>query len=177
MHIVSKNVAETLVWKHEYDVKLWRHKHRTPNTNDNQMQLNETLDETFLHAPLDLSTSTVHPWRLSVTTAPRLDKCEGKGSLNYFRIYRKLSKVLCSGRASGCITLTTCSICLLSLTGYFNKSRAPGLVWFLSLGLRNTHLPELAVVTFSDSDYAPVLKFLNPHPALNFYQVWESDPC
>ena len=27
--------------KHEYDVKLWRHKKRTPNTNDHHMPLNE----------------------------------------------------------------------------------------------------------------------------------------
>jgi len=32
MHIVSTNFAKTLVWKHLYDVKLWRHKHRTANT-------------------------------------------------------------------------------------------------------------------------------------------------
>ena len=33
MHIMLKNFAKTLVLKHEYDVKLWRHKQRTPNTN------------------------------------------------------------------------------------------------------------------------------------------------
>jgi len=42
MHIMSTNFAKTLVWKHEYDVKLWRHKQRTPNTNDHHMPLNET---------------------------------------------------------------------------------------------------------------------------------------
>jgi len=26
MLIMSTNFAKTLVWKHEYDVKLWRHK-------------------------------------------------------------------------------------------------------------------------------------------------------
>jgi len=26
MHIVSTNFAKTLVWKHDDDVKLWRHK-------------------------------------------------------------------------------------------------------------------------------------------------------
>jgi len=31
-----------LVWKHEYDLKLWRHKQRTPNTNDHHIPLNET---------------------------------------------------------------------------------------------------------------------------------------
>ena len=28
------NFAKMLVWKHEYDVKLWRHKQLTPNEND-----------------------------------------------------------------------------------------------------------------------------------------------
>ena len=31
---MSTNFAETLVWKHEYDVKMWRHKQLTPNKND-----------------------------------------------------------------------------------------------------------------------------------------------
>jgi len=47
MHIMSTNVAKTLVWKHEYDVKLRRHKHRTPQTNDHYMPLNETPHEIF----------------------------------------------------------------------------------------------------------------------------------
>ena len=38
MPIMSTNVA----WKHEYDVKLWRHKQRTPNANDHHMPLKET---------------------------------------------------------------------------------------------------------------------------------------
>ena len=42
MHVVPTNFAKTLVWKREYDVKLWRHKQRTPNTNDYHMPLNET---------------------------------------------------------------------------------------------------------------------------------------
>ena len=40
MHVMSTNFAKTLVWKHENDVKLWRHKERTPNTNDHHMTLN-----------------------------------------------------------------------------------------------------------------------------------------
>jgi len=36
------NFHKTFVWKHEYDVKLWRHKERTPNTNEDHMPLNET---------------------------------------------------------------------------------------------------------------------------------------
>ena len=42
MHVRSTNFAKTLVWKQDYDVKLWRHKQRTPNTNDYPMSLNET---------------------------------------------------------------------------------------------------------------------------------------
>jgi len=42
MHIMSTNFAKTLVWKHEYDVKLWCHKDRTPQTIDHHMPLNET---------------------------------------------------------------------------------------------------------------------------------------
>ena len=42
-----KNFAKTLVWKNEYDVKLWRHKNRTPQTNDHHMPLNETPMKIF----------------------------------------------------------------------------------------------------------------------------------
>jgi len=42
IHIVSTNLAKTLVWKHGYDVKLWRHKQLIPNTNNHHMPLNET---------------------------------------------------------------------------------------------------------------------------------------
>ena len=42
MRIMSTNFAKTSVWKHAFDVKLWRHKQRTPNTNDHHMPLNET---------------------------------------------------------------------------------------------------------------------------------------
>ena len=42
IHNVSTNFAKTLVWKPECDIKLWRHKHRTPNINDHHMPLNET---------------------------------------------------------------------------------------------------------------------------------------
>ena len=40
---MSTNFAKTLVWKHEYDVNLWHHKQRTPNTNDHHVPLNELL--------------------------------------------------------------------------------------------------------------------------------------
>jgi len=43
----DKNLAKTLVWKHEYGVKLWRHKQRTPNTNDHHMPLNNPLMKIF----------------------------------------------------------------------------------------------------------------------------------
>jgi len=53
MHIMSTNFAKRLVWKHGYDVKLWRQKQRTPNTNDHRMPLNEnTHHENFLRTPL-----------------------------------------------------------------------------------------------------------------------------
>jgi len=35
--------------------------------------------------------------------------------------------------------------------------------------------PEVAGVTFSDSDSVPSPKFLNPDPAI--LQIWESDSC
>jgi len=38
---------------------------------------------------------------------------------------------------------------------------------------RPIYIPEVAGVTFSDSDFAPVLKFLNPDPEI--FQIWESD--
>ena len=47
MHIMSTNFGKTLVWKHEYEVKLCRHKRRTPNTNDQHMPVNETPHEIF----------------------------------------------------------------------------------------------------------------------------------
>jgi len=34
VHIMSTNFAKTLFFKHKYDVRLWRHKQRTPKTND-----------------------------------------------------------------------------------------------------------------------------------------------
>ena len=56
MHIMSTNFTKTLVWKYDYDAKLWRHKQRTPNTNDHHMPLNETTPyEKFLRTPLNLS--------------------------------------------------------------------------------------------------------------------------
>jgi len=55
MHIMSTNFAKTLVWKQEYDVKLWRHKQLTPNTNDHHMALNENpRHENFLRTPLHI---------------------------------------------------------------------------------------------------------------------------
>jgi len=42
MHIMSTNFAKTSVWKHEYDVKLWRRKQRAPNTYDHHTPLIQT---------------------------------------------------------------------------------------------------------------------------------------
>jgi len=36
---------------------------------------------------------------------------------------------------------------------------------------------EVAGVTFSDSDSAPVPKFFNPNPGPEIFQMWESDSC
>jgi len=47
MHIVSAKVAKTLVWKHEHDVKLCRHKKLTTNINGYHMPLNETTPWKF----------------------------------------------------------------------------------------------------------------------------------
>jgi len=51
MHTMSTNFAKTLVWKHEYVIKLWRHKDRTTQTNDHHMPPNETPHENFLRTP------------------------------------------------------------------------------------------------------------------------------
>jgi len=52
MHIMSTNFAKPLVWKHEYDVKLWRHKQRTPNANIPPFATEWTPHENFLRTPL-----------------------------------------------------------------------------------------------------------------------------
>ena len=41
MPIILTNVAKTLIWTHEYDVKLLRLKERTPNTNDHHIPLKD----------------------------------------------------------------------------------------------------------------------------------------
>ena len=51
-YIMSKKFAKTLVCRHDYGAKLWRHKERTPNTNDHHMPPIETPHENFLRAPL-----------------------------------------------------------------------------------------------------------------------------
>jgi len=53
MPIMSTNFAKTLVWKLEYDAQLWRHKKRTPNTNNQHMPLYENPQENFLRKPMD----------------------------------------------------------------------------------------------------------------------------
>jgi len=37
--------------------------------------------------------------------------------------------------------------------------------------------PGWVGVGFSESDSAPVAKFLQPHPGPNFFQIWKSDFC
>jgi len=44
---MSTNFAKTLVWKLDYDIKLWCHKERTRNTNDHHMSLNKTPMKIF----------------------------------------------------------------------------------------------------------------------------------
>ena len=51
MPIMSTNFA----WKHEYDVKLWRHKKRTPNTNDHHMPLKPPLWKFSAYATASLT--------------------------------------------------------------------------------------------------------------------------
>jgi len=34
-------LRQNVVWKREYDVKLWRYKQQTPNTKDQHMPVNE----------------------------------------------------------------------------------------------------------------------------------------
>jgi len=53
-----------LVWKQDYDVILWRHKQRTPNTNDYPMPLNEPPNEKFLRTPL--SVHIFRTWILNI---------------------------------------------------------------------------------------------------------------
>jgi len=52
MHIMSTNLAKTLIWKYDYDAKLWRRKQRTPSTNDYHTPLNESPHEKFVRTPL-----------------------------------------------------------------------------------------------------------------------------
>jgi len=60
---MSTNFTKTLVWKQDCDVILWRHKQRTPNTNDYPMPLNETPPyEKFLRTPLAGSHRSAFLW-------------------------------------------------------------------------------------------------------------------
>jgi len=75
MHIMSTNFVKMLVWKDEYDVKLWRQKERTANTNDHHMPLIEKkLHEKFLRTPLHVAYNFGcralynMPWRASVSS-------------------------------------------------------------------------------------------------------------
>ena len=59
MHIMSTNFAKTLIRQYEYDVKLLRHKQRTPNTNDHHMSLNETTQLKFSAYATDCTVAVV----------------------------------------------------------------------------------------------------------------------
>ena len=70
MHTMSTNFAKTLVWKHGNDVKLWRHKQRTPKTNNHHMTLNQTTPMKIFY----VRHCTPEPWgKLThiVTTYPK----------------------------------------------------------------------------------------------------------
>ena len=67
---MSKKLAKTLVWKYDYDVKLWRHKQRTPNINDHHMPLNE-----------------IPPWKFSAYATA--DSCHGSLMLRNQLIWSK----------------------------------------------------------------------------------------
>jgi len=54
---MSTNFAKTLFWKHGNDVKLWRHKQRTPNANDPEPN---PPHENFLRTPLHLMNIRMH---------------------------------------------------------------------------------------------------------------------
>jgi len=58
--IISTNYAKTLVWKHEYGVKLWCHKDRTPNANDHPMPLNDPPRKFSAHATVRFSDLNLH---------------------------------------------------------------------------------------------------------------------
>jgi len=61
---------------------------------------------------------------------------------------------------------------IVRLHVYFNTGKK----LFNSFHCRQTHKrSEVAGVTFSDSESAPVPKFLNPGPVI--LQIWESDSC
>ena len=62
---MSRNFAKSFVWKHEYDVKLWRQKqpHQIQMT-DHHMPLNETTPhENFLRTPLRQSLVSISSYR------------------------------------------------------------------------------------------------------------------
>jgi len=51
-------------WKHEYDFTLWRHKQRTPNTNDHHMPLNNPTHDNFLRTSLTNGHIEIHGYSL-----------------------------------------------------------------------------------------------------------------
>ena len=78
MHTMSANFAKTLVWKHGNDVKLWRHKQRTPKTNNHHMTLNQT-------PPMKICCvrHCFQPYEESFFSLERLPNTHGQGILWY----------------------------------------------------------------------------------------------
>ena len=54
MHNLPTNFAKTLVLKHEYDVKLWRHKERKPDKWPPCATEWKPPHEYFLYKPLEM---------------------------------------------------------------------------------------------------------------------------
>jgi len=60
---MSTNFAKTLVWKQDYDVILWRHKQRTPNTKKYKLPY--------------ATEWTPPPWKVSAYATDRLQNSQG----------------------------------------------------------------------------------------------------
>jgi len=65
MHTMSTEISKLFidfVWKHGNDVKFWRHKQCTPNTNNHHTTLNQPPPhENFLRTPLADHNFTTSP--------------------------------------------------------------------------------------------------------------------
>jgi len=79
VHYVNKRRQNVGLEKWLWLFKLWRHKQRTPNTNDLHMPLNEPPHENFLRAPLCEALGQANP--LVRPPLPLLRKKNGKASV------------------------------------------------------------------------------------------------